>query len=435
MLYSIFTVSLESVVQEKLTLHTYQLISLGDSDSGRMRLPAQLSEPRFNQQQGALIAFVKELTDDNQQVEVWRSVSAADEQFSFPAPSSGQWFFGRAQGVDGRQYYVSSYNTTWSNASGDKTKYIFTVLEDVDYYLKELSFYRLAIAAGLLCFGLVFLLLQAIILRFGLSPVRKITADVEAMNNGEIESLTGQYPKELKPLTANLNRLVNNERRQRKHYRERMADLSHSLKTPLSVLQGIESDTDEDGKVISRSRVLEVLGKQVSRMSKLVNYQLQRAIPSGVPTVVSAIDVAETSNEIVSALDKVYARASIMIELEIDQGLVFYGDENDLMEIIGNLLDNAYKHADNLVRLTGSTVLNDMNQPHLVFAVEDDGGGVPNAKRETILQRGVQLDSSEDGQGFGLSIVSDIVSSYQGELTIGDSPLGGALFKATIPTR
>ncbi len=435
MLYTIFTISLESIVQEKLTLHIYQLLSIGDGDDGVMRLPERLTEPRFNQRQGSLIAFVTELTQDNQQQEVWRSLSAADTQFSFPAPSSGQWFFGRAQGADGARYYVSSYNTTWSNDRGDKDKYIFTVMEDLNYYQNQLSKYRVAIAIGLLTFGLVFLLLQIIILRVGLSPVRKITTDVEAMNNGETLSLTGQYPKELKPLTTNLNRLIDNERLQRERYRERMADLSHSLKTPLSVLQGIESDVDKQGQPISLPSVLDILNKQVSRMAKLIDYQLQRAIPNGAPTVFSAIDITDKANDIILALNKVYADKMMVSELNIDKGISFYGDENDLIEIIGNLLDNAYKYGKHLVRLSVSKELNEAGDMTLVFTIEDDGNGIPVAKRTSILQRGVRLDSSGDGQGFGLSIVCGIVNSYEGVLTIENSVLGGALFKITIPTR
>ncbi|MBX2847174.1 MAG: GHKL domain-containing protein [Acidiferrobacterales bacterium] len=434
-LRTVFSISLENVVQEKLTLHTYQLLSVGNSDKGVMRLPVRLTEPRFNQQRGDLIAFVKKLTIDNQQKEVWRSISASERQFSFPAPDSGKWFFGRARGDDGAQYYVSSYNTTWSDNAGVKAKYIFTVMEDLSYYENELSMYRTTIAVGLFVFGVIFLLLQTLILRIGLSPVRKMAADVEDMNYGETQSLSGQYPSELMPLTTNLNRLIENERHQRERYRERMADLSHSFKTPLSVLQGLGSDIDDQGRPISRANLLATLTKQVNRMAKLVDYQLQRAIPNGAPTVLSRIDVARKAKELVSALDKVYASKAIVGELDIEESLSFYGDENDFLEMIGNLLDNAYKNGRSLVRLSVSKIVSKAAGPTLSFKIEDDGNGVPVEKRAAILERGVQLDTSGDGQGFGLSIVTDIVDGYHGKLTIKESILGGALFQIIIPTR
>ncbi|GHA03135.1 two-component sensor histidine kinase [Arenicella chitinivorans] len=434
MLRAAFSISLENVIQEKLRLHTYQLLSSGNSDDGAMRLPARITEPRFNQTRGDLLAFVKRLADDNQQYEVWRSVSAMEKQFSFPAPDGGQWYFGRARGGDGTEYYVSSYNTTWSNRDGVKTKYIFTVMEDFRYYEDELSKYRTIIAAGLLAFGLIFLLLQTLILRVGLGPVRKMAADVESMSTGQARSLAGNYPRELIPLTMNLNQLIENERHQRERYRERMADLSHGLKTPLSVLKGLGSDIDDDGQPISRVKLLEILTKQVARMTKLVEYQLQRAIPSGAPTVVSKIAVANSATEIISALKKVYAQKTILAELEIETGLSFYGDENDLLEMIGNLLDNAFKHSEHRVRLTAFKTTIQSGQSVLDFIVEDDGSGVPEANRSAILERGVQLDSSGEGQGFGLSIVADIVNSYRGSLSVKESNMGGALFQITMPT-
>ena len=435
MLNTVFTISLESIVQEKLTLHIYQLLAIGESDNGQIQLPTRVAEPRLNQQQGSLLAFVTELTPEAQQQEVWRSVSGAGKTFSFPAPNSGEWYFGRAQDANDSEYYVSSYNTTWSNNSGGKIKYIFTVMEDFSYYQSQLSKYRIAIIIALLLFGLIFLLLQTIILRVGLSPVRRITADVKAMNNGKVHSLSGQYPQELKPLTTNLNILIDNERHQRERYRNRMADLSHSLKTPLSVLRGIETDIDSQGQPISRQSVMDTLSQQVGRMTNIVDHQLQRAVSHGSPTVFSTINIADTANELVAALNKVYANKTIECELNIDPALSFYGDENDLIEMIGNLLDNAYKHAKQSVYFAAKKLTMNSTDPQLQLTFADDGHGVPLAKRATIIQRGVRLDSSGEGQGLGLSIVADIVNNYQGQLTIEDSDLGGASFIITIPTR
>lgn len=435
LLNTLFSISLDSVVQEKLKLYTYQLIAVGDSESGVMQLPKRLAEPRFNETQGSLIGFVSKLTTNKQHKEVWRSISAMDLQFSFSAPESGKWFFSRAQGDNDKQYYVSSYTTIWSDGSGGKTQYVFTVIEDFSGYQTKMTKYQLAILVTLLVFALTFLLLQTIILRIGLSPVRKITADVKAMNNGEIESLTGQYPEELKPLTSNLNLLVDNERSLRTRYRNHMADLSHSLKTPLSVLRGIESDIDSHGKPIPRQEVIDTLNKHVNRMTEIVDHQLQRAIPQGMPTLFCAVDVASSAYEITSALNKVYAHKEIRCELNIESSLTFYGDKNDLIEVIGNLLDNAYKHGNTLVRLSASKTTPKAAGSHLVLTFEDDGHGIPMAKRSSILERGVRLDSSGEGQGFGLSIVADIVNNYNGEIVIESSELGGAMFNITLPTR
>lgn len=426
-----FSISLEKVEREKLQSQIYLLLSIANNENGTIELPTHLSEPRFNEPGESLLAIVT----DAQGRESWRSLSAEDRNFSVPPPDEGEWLFGRAQDVKGDSYYVSSFSTRWPDSNGDKTTFVFTVMEGADYYRSELMDYRLALAGGLFVFGLTLFGLQALILRWGLAPLRDVTMDVDAMNQGELQSFRGRYPKELKPLTENLNLLVANERRQRKRYKDRMADLSHSLKTPLSVLRGIESDIDEGGQPISRSELVETLNRQVGRMSNIVDYQLQRAVSGGEFTSFIATNIADQVSSIVSALNKVYLEKALSVQVQVDPELSFYGDENDLTEILGNLVDNAYKHCLRRVCVTALQGVNTSGEMQLNLTVEDDGAGVPEAERERILRRGVRLDSTVEGQGFGLAIVVELIDSYKGSLTIGDSPLGGAMFTAKLPTK
>jgi two-component system sensor histidine kinase PhoQ len=423
-----FSISLDNFVREKLRIHTFALLSSADNVNNKIQLPMRLPEQQFNATEGSLLALVT----DTQQSESWRSLSAGARRFSLPLPDAGEWLFGRAQDSTGEIYYVSSYSTTWPGTAGKKTAFVFTVMESVDVYRQQLADYRGAIAAGLIGFGLMLLTLQSIVLRWGLRYLREVAMDVSAMNMGELQSLTGRYPKELQPLTANLNQLIKNERLQRERYRDRMADLSHSLKTPISVLHGIASDTDHEGKPISRQQILETLQRQVSRMRNIVDHQLQRAVTTGRQTGLVVTAVRDEVDSIVSALDKVYYEKGVRAIVQIETTTGFYGDENDLLELLGNLLDNAYKHCHKQVKISGHVSEEDADTT-LVLNVEDDGPGVPQAMRTTILRRGVRLDSTAEGQGLGLAIVVDIVSSYNGHISVGDSSLGGALFTLTIP--
>jgi two-component system, OmpR family, sensor histidine kinase PhoQ len=426
-----FTISLDNIVREKLKLHTYALLSVADNEYGIIQLPKKLDEQRFNQEGQSLIAIVTDIHSN----EFWRSLSAAGRHFSLPVPREGQWWFGRAKDGLGESYYVYSYSTIWSNADGKKTSYVFTVMERIDEYHKDLAANRLVIIVALIILGIILLVLQAIILRWGLKPVRGLAMDVNAMNKNELLSLTGSYPKELQPLTLNLNALVDNERRQRERYRQRMADLSHSLKTPLSVLRGIESDIDSHGEPLSREDMLETLNRQVLRMSDIVDYQLQRAVATFQQTSFVAINIVGEVQAIVGALEKVYSDKQVLCEIDIDKDLAFYGDENDLIEILGNVLDNAYKHCQQKVIVSGEAVFTDVSQTALQLSIEDDGLGVPAQNRADILKRGVRLDTASEGQGIGLAIVVDIIDSYNGTVFIEDSELGGAQVKLTIPTR
>jgi len=426
-----FTVSMENIVRDNLKVHTFALMSAADNNGGTLVLPEQLPEQRFNGDSDALIAIV---TDD-QQAESWRSLSAADKSFYLPSPTEGEWLFGRALDSNGSAYYISSYSALWPDELGHNTTFVFTVLEASEQYQSAIGNYRLVIAASMTLIVIVLLVLQSIILRWGLGTVRSVAADVAAMNRGESDSLSGAYPGELLPLINNVNSLIGNERRQRERYRTRMADLSHSLKTPLSVLRGIAGDTDEHGAAISRDNILETLARQVDRMDLTVNHQLQSAVASDQAVSFVAQPLAQEVNIIVGALGKVYRDKRIDVEVDIEQSLSFFGDENDLAEILGNVLDNAYKHARHKVKVSAGP--NNIGEAHsqLWLRVEDDGPGVPAAERSSILRRGVRLDSHAEGQGIGLAIVRDIVASYNGSIEIADSALGGALFSVTVTTK
>jgi two-component system sensor histidine kinase PhoQ len=426
-----FTSSLESIVREKLRVHTYSLLALADFEGGQLKLPRVLAEPRFNTSRDPLIALVS----DKKQNEHWRSISAEKQKFTLPFPEAGQWLFGRAQDTMDREYFVSSYSTVWPDEFGKKTTFIFTVMETTEHYQIDVEEYRNRVLLALLIAGLILLALQAIILRWGLKPVRGLAADVDAMSRGDSISLGGDYPRELKTLVRNVNLLIENERRQRERYRERMADLSHSLKTPLSVLKGLETDLHDPKEPLDVHTLQQSLGRQTEKMRGIIDYQLRRAVSSGQNMSMSAIHLEPELIQILDALDKVYADKQVLAELEIEDQVAVLMDPGDLAEVLGNLLDNAYKHCRHKV-MTLATVKSQSNGPSRIFlTVEDDGSGIPAAKRRSILQRGVRLDTSVEGQGFGLSIVGDIIGTYRGSITIGESPLGGALFTLELPGR
>ena len=425
-----FTVSMENIVREQLQGHTYALMSIADNNGGSIALPEKLPEQRFNSDSDALIAIVT----DSQQVESWRSLSAAGKRFNLPPPAEGEWLFGRAVDSNANAYYISSYSALWPDEFGQNKVFVFTIMETTENYRSALGNYQLVIAASMTVIALVLLALQTIILRWGLGTVRSVAVDVAAMNAGESNSLSGAYPRELQPLINNVNNLISNERRQRERYRTRMADLSHSLKTPLSVLRGIAGDTDNGGAAISRDQILNTLARQVDRMDLTVNHQLQSAVASEQAVSFIAQPLAQEVATIIAALGKVYHDKPIAVEVGIAPSLSFFGDENDLAEILGNLLDNAYKYAYRRVKVSAAKKISDVHT-QLWLQVEDDGPGVPSAERSSILRRGVRLDSNAEGQGIGLAMVREIIASYQGSIEIGESTLGGALFKLTVASK
>jgi two-component system sensor histidine kinase PhoQ len=256
-----------------------------------------------------------------------------------------------------------------------------------------------------------------------------VASDMSRVERGDSERLDSQYPLELTGLTERINAFITNEREQRTRYRHTLADLAHSLKTPLAVIRSQLESTGDD-EPARRSNVLD----QVRRMNELVAYQLARAATSGRQTFASAVPIAAHAEDLVQGLEKVYAAKNVLCEFDIEDGAVFYGEQGDLLELLGNLLENAFKWATHGVLLVVKMQPQAGRQrPGLRLSVEDDGPGIAGDKVEKVLQRGVRGDERVQGHGIGLSIVQDIVHAYQGELVVDHSPeLGGARFSVTL---
>jgi two-component system sensor histidine kinase PhoQ len=137
---------------------------------------------------------------------------------------------------------------------------------------------------------------------------------------------------------------------------------------------------------------------------------------------------------LVDTLAKVYADRGIQCEMRIDDGLVFPGEEGDLLELVGNLLENAYKWSQGRIRVSATILDAADDSKELQLMIEDDGKGVPQARRSDVLQRGKRADENVSGHGIGLSVVQEIVSVYGGSFVIDDSKdLGGACMLVQIP--
>lgn len=427
-----FNASLHLIVKDKLKLHVHNILRHGDVENGVFILPQQLGDAGLDQPNGTLLALVHRLTPAQQQQEQWRSISTNKDVFALPRPKAGQWLFGEARQNKGQSYYVASRTVLWPEADGQYTPFIISVLESKQHYQQQQSDVRLMISVALIVLGLLLLILQLLIFRFGLLPLRQLGADLQQLNRGESDQLSGRYPRELRGLTHNLNLLLENERRQRQHYQERMEDLSHSLKTPLSILTGIAQEVDTHGNVLNRESIIKKVNAQVKRMDNTVQYQLQRAVTPRQNASFIAVNLSNEAFALKAVLDKVYADKDIKCHINIPPKLSVYADENDIAEILGNLMDNAYKYGHHQLAVSGHC---SDKENRIKLLIEDDGSGIPAEQHRDILNRGVRLDTAKEGQGLGLAIVVKLINSYQGTLKIALSALGGAAFHIELPGR
>jgi len=396
-------------------LHDYVITYIAGTDprrDGTPLMPDTPPDPMFSRPGSGLYAVV--LGDDNFH---WESSSALGRDFSFLhplPPGQSQFSWGVALDVPERE----------------PVHLTFTVAQTEAELESNTAVYRRSLVGWLATLGVMLIVLQLLLLRWSLTPLRKVASDMSRVERGQSDHLDSQYPMELTGLTQRINAFIESEREQRTRYRNTLADLAHSLKTPLAVIRSQVEASELPASV--RAPVLD----QVRRMDELVAYQLARAATTGRQTfAASAVPIAGYAEDLVRSLEKVYAAKNVLCEFDIEDGVAFYGEQGDLLELMGNLLENAFKWAGHHVLL----VVKAQRQPGrpragLLLSVEDDGPGIEHDMVEKILQRGVRGDERVKGHGIGLSIVQDIVRAYNGELTVDRSEeFGGARFSVTLP--
>ncbi|MBL4608040.1 MAG: GHKL domain-containing protein [Pseudomonadales bacterium] len=425
-----FDLYLQDNARERLKLQVFNLISVAEYDQKKeLSLPIYLREARFNQARSGLYGIV---VDRSGRI-IWRSFSARTLPIkNFKAIKRGEWSYERLDSLSGESMILLKYGVGWGevSAKGKVSDYNFVVLERLRPLREEIQGYRLAIFIVLIILLSVMLFLEALILRWGLDPLRKLSKDLRKLESGGSSQLSGNYPKELNHLVGNLNLLLANEREQRQRYRNTMADLAHSLKTPLAVLKGLENSPS--GK--TSAGVYQSIDEQVARMDNIVQHQLQRAVLGSQALQTNWIKLEPYVQSTIQALEKVYAEKSVQVHQHVAKDLSYCGDENDLMDILGNLLDNAFKQCRHQVDFSAWEKSGERSR-YLVIQVEDDGSGVPEESRKEILKIGVRLDSRAAGHGVGLATVMTIIEGYRGKLEIDDSYLGGALFRVILPLK
>ena len=414
-----FQNSAEAAQHDRLQGSIYALLAAVDLDtSGNLHPPDTLPEARFSTPNSGLYAVVTRADG----VQVWRSPSAVGIAIPFDNKlPAGQRRFKNLKLTDGTELSALSFGVSWETNQSTQREYTFSVAEDLTGFYSDVGQFRSSLWTWLGGAALLLLAVQGSILRWSLAPLRQLTADLGEIEMGRQSELVGHYPRELHGLTENLNALIHHARAHLTRYRHTLDDLAHSLKTPLAVLRS-SLEAEQEKEVLQHT-----VQEQVERMNQIVHYQLQRAATSGRTALAAPIAFAEAARKITASLNKVYADKNVQCLVRSDDDVLFYGDDGDLLEMLGCLLDNAYKSCRTQVAVSAEA-LTDKSARHagLMFIVQDDGSGIPPDMADRVLQRGVRLDLASSGQGIGLAIVQDIVRVYGGMMEISKGGLGGA---------
>lgn len=421
-LRSAFVLVLEQSVEKRLAADAAALVSAARTEDGRLSMPDKLPDEEFDTLEARLLGYIF----DQQGRLVWRSRSAEDESIEYQPRYDGRGHeFLRLPDAEGQEFFV--YDVEVDLLRGQAAAFsVVTMQPTSDYrglhdgFLRQLYLWlgaAMVVLLALLWFGLT----------WGFRSLRQIRKELDEVEAGARERLGEDHPRELLRLTDSLNRLLESEDRQRSRYRHSLDDLAHSLKTPLSVLQSVAEMLAQQPHNREHAQLLQ---QQIERMSQQIGYQLQRASLRRSGLVRHRADLGPLLETLCAALDKVYHDKKVRLQRDFPVGLRVPMEQAALLELLGNLLENAYRLCLSRVRLSVQQL-----PGSLELVVEDDGPGVPVEQRDRILRRGERLDSQNPGQGIGTAVVLDILDSYEGELLVGDSPLGGAEFRVRLPLR
>ncbi|MCG9783273.1 ATP-binding protein [Vibrio brasiliensis] len=386
--------------KSQLTIYMDEIsASLEADETGNLSLTTNLSDPRFNRPYSGLYWSAKT------EKELLRSRSLWDKKIT-----------------------TDKKDKDYLGARNEKLIYIKTTLYYPDYdgpidviigideqpiedtvgsLMGQLWIILTLLYLGVL--AVIFLQVQ-----WSLSPLTKMHKELSQLRSGDKTRLDQDYPKEVAPVVSDLNALVFHYQELLERARHHAGNLSHALKTPLSVLKNEISFLD--------NQTQSLLQPPVDQIQSQIDYHLGRARMAGSKNILSVrANPSQRVDAISMAFDKVYAQRGVTLINELDSDIDVAVDKTDLDEMVGNLLENAYKWSDSIIRVHSESKDND----DIEIIVEDDGPGIPDQDIKQAVERGVRLDETTPGTGLGLNIVSEMAHSYRGKLTLSRSSMGG----------
>lgn len=406
----------------ELKTHLDQLTAqVALDEKGQPILTMLLSDPRLNKPFAGLYWQIDRLAsaDLPAATAVLRSRSLWDQVLRTPAdsPANGEVHQHRISGPEGKALGMIERRVMIDDLS-----LRLIVAADEGLMIEPVARFNgaLWLALGVLGFGLALAALVQVVV--GLAPLRSLQAALGRVRDGTAPRMDGNFPNEIMPLVAELNSVLAQNAEIVERARTQAGNLAHALKTPLSVLANAGEGKDEE---LARLVVAQV---EVAR--KQVDYHLARAQAAatvrlpGVRTPLQPV-----IDGLVRTMRRIHAERNLELLVQpMPASLLFRGEEHDLQEMLGNLIDNACKWANSCIGIQARS-----EHDQLVISVDDDGKGICAGQRDAVLSRGIRADQQIPGTGLGLAIVDDLARMYGGHLALETSPLGGLQAILTLP--
>jgi signal transduction histidine kinase len=419
---NLFRNHVEAQFNADLGTHLDQLTAhLALDGNGRPILSVPMSDPRFNRPFGGLYWQVDRNAGQATPAikGVLRSRSLWDQVLSVPADVALDGEIHRHRiggpkdsslGVIERVVHIDDVSLRLIAAADEKL-----MLEPIARFSGALW-----LALGVLGLGLVFAALLQVAV--GLAPLRQLRQALGRVRNGDTRQLEGSFPTELRPLVDEFNSVLIQNAEIVERARTHAGNLAHALKTPLSVLSNAARGKNDD--------LARLVVGQVESAQKHVDYHLARAKAAAAVRIPGArTSVKAVLDGLVRTTQRIHAERKLeFIVSPIAEDLVFRGEEQDLQEMLGNLLDNACKWAAFRIEVHAR-----IEGDRLDIRIDDDGPGIAPDQREAMVRRGARADEQVSGTGLGLAIVDDLARLYGGHVALTESPLGGLAASLNVP--
>jgi signal transduction histidine kinase len=311
---------------------------------------------------------------------------------------------------------------------GRDQEYSILVAGNFDELKGEIWAYTNALVLVLAFLGLGFLGSVIIQVRYGLRPLNALRDELNAIREGQSDKLVGAYPEEIEPVARELNLMITANAEIVERARTQVGNLAHALKTPLSVL------TNE--ATANKGALAQMIKEQAHVMRDQISLYLDRARRAArARSLGASTSVKTVVDAIARTLGRIHQDRDITVEIDVPETLRFRGEQQDLEEMIGNLLDNSFKWATRRIAVRARPLKDPGADGRiwLEIMVEDDGPGLPADRRAEALKRGRRLDETKPGSGLGLSIVSETASMYSGRIELNSAALGGLRTTLTLP--
>ena len=371
---------------------------------------------------------VAEVGPDGKLVALQRSKSLFSGDPNLFIPTEGIEALGR----DPRQTYSYDFEgpvgeplraaAKLSFLPGRETALIFIAAEDRRPVDQDARRFAATATTALILLGLGLLVAVFLQVRIGLQPLFDLRREVAEVRKGRADALARTYPAELAPLAEELNALVAHNQEVVERQRTHAGNLAHALKTPISVM--LAEAQSRPGPLA------EVVRRQAGAMHGHVEHHLRRARAAArSQSNREQTPIEPVLDELARTLERIFRDKRVSVDWSCAPGVAFQGERQDLLEIVGNVMENACKWSEGKVRVQAT----ESAGGKVSIVIEDNGPGLPADRRADVLKRGARLDEKTAGSGLGLSIVDELARAYGGDLKLHDSSLGGLRVEIILP--